>query len=206
MRDNPIHSVCVYVCACQFNPVCLRCKLRFNLLGDLSMQCGQYQLLPQSQMEADWGGAARQTSAAQSPNIIIRLREAITPSLGRLQPEHKPTAFRSVHVNLSSSLVRQHDRWFGLEAAMWTHPGVHHLENPLIHLYVTAYCECVLQPRDKREEFSQVWLQALMSDCNSSAWTQAASVPRRNRWRYRLAEQDSGESHLQPVAPGEEWD
>lgn len=61
------------------------------------MQSGQYQPLPPlSQMEADWGAGARQTKAAQSPNIIIRLREAIKPSLGRLpqlQPAHKPIAF-----------------------------------------------------------------------------------------------------------------
>lgn len=102
-----VHAYFHYVC------MCLQCKLRFNLLGEVSVQPGQYQLLPQSQMEADWGAGARQTKAAQSPNIIIGLREAIKPSLGRLpllQPAYKPISVWFVHVIFLSVLVRQHDR------------------------------------------------------------------------------------------------
>ena len=118
-----LDCICLHVCPCIFSlctRVCLQCKLRFNLLGEVSMQSGQYQLLPQSQMEAGWGARARQTKAAQSPNIIIGLREAIKPSLGRLpllQLAYKPIAFWFVRVIFLSSLVRQHDRWFDLEAA-----------------------------------------------------------------------------------------
>lgn len=115
-------------------------KLRFNLLGEISMQSGQYQLFPQSQMEAGWGARARQTKAAQSPNIITGLREAIKPSLGRLpllQPVYKPIAFCFVHVIFLSGLVRQHDRWFSLVHSSWfSSPG---------ELTDTFICHCLLQ-------------------------------------------------------------
>lgn len=87
--------------------VCLQRKLRFDLLGDVSLQSGQYHLLPQSQMEAGWGAGAQQTKAAQSPNIIIGLREAIKPSLPRLpllQPAYRPIAFWFVRVIFLSGL------------------------------------------------------------------------------------------------------
>lgn len=45
--------------------VCLQCKLKFNLLGEVSIQSGQYHLLPQSQMEAGWG-AENQSSPESS--------------------------------------------------------------------------------------------------------------------------------------------
>jgi len=109
--------VCVCVCVCvnmHIFIVCV-CSLGFNLFGVVSMQPVQYQLLPQSQMEVDWGAGAgaRQTKAAQSPNIIIGLREAIKPSLRRfplLLPAYKAIAFWSVRVIFLSGLVRQNDR------------------------------------------------------------------------------------------------
>lgn len=90
-------STCLYAHA-YFHYVCLQLQLRFNLFGEISVQSGQYQLLPQSQMEAGWGAQARQTKAARSLNIIIGLSEAIKPSLWRflqLKPAYKPFAFLS---------------------------------------------------------------------------------------------------------------
>lgn len=172
--------MCISLCACvsvwvcaYFHYVCLQSKLRFNLWGEVSMQSGQYQLLPQSQMEADWGAGVRQTKAAQSPNIIIGLREAIKPSLGRLpllQPAYKPIAFWFVRVIFLSSLVRQHDRWFGLEAACelilvfitW---------RTLWYIYMSLLiASACYNPGTKERVFLQGWLQALISDCNLSAW------------------------------------
>lgn len=152
-----------------FHYECLQCKRRFNLLGEVSTQSGQYQLLPQSQMEADCGAGARQTKAAQSPNIIIELREAIKPSLGRLpllQPAYKAIAFCFVRVIFLSGLVRQHDRWFSLEAAC-----------ELILVFITwrtlryIYMSLLIASAtlgQKRGVF--FLLQALISDCNLSAW------------------------------------
>ena len=167
--------VCVCVCACIFSvyvPVCLQCKLRFNLLREVSVQSGQYQLPPQSQMEVGWGAWARQTKAAQSPNIITGLREAIKPSLGRLpllQPEYKPIAFWFVRVIFLSGLVRQHDRWFGLGAAcepILVPITCRTLWYVYMSLLIASACYNL---GTKTEEFLQERPQALISDCNMSA-------------------------------------
>lgn len=184
--------------------VCVQSKLRFNLLGEISMQSGQYQLLPQSQMEAGWGAGEWQTKAAQSPNIIIGLREAIKPSLGRLpllEPAHKPIAFCSVHVIFLSSLVRQHDRWFSLVHSSWfSSPG--ETTDTFICHRLLRVCATTLGQKEVLLE----WPQALTSDGTMWVWMWAASELRHNRWRYHLAERDKDGSHLQPVAPGKEWD
>lgn len=196
------HFHYVYMC------VCVQSKLRFNLLGEISMQSGQYQLLPQSQMEAGWGAGARLTKAAQSPNIIIGLREAIKPSLGRLprlQPVYKPTAFCFVHLIFLSGLVRQHDRWFSLVHSSWFSSPGEPTDTFICHCLLQV-CATTLGQRKKKKKNLLEWPEALISVCNLAVWTWAASELSHNRWRYHLAEQDRDGSLLQPVAPGEEWD
>lgn len=116
-----VFSALVYALPCVHASLCVPAMQTepWPVRGNFS-QSGQYHLLPQSQMEPGWGVGARQTKAAQSPNIIIGLREAIKPSLWRLpllRPMYKPIAFYFARVIFLSSLVRQHDRWFSLEAA-----------------------------------------------------------------------------------------
>lgn len=155
--------------------VCLQCKLSLDPLGEISEQSGQYHLLPQSQMEPGWGVGARQTKAAQSPNIIIGLREAIKPSLWRLpllRPMYKPIAFYFARVIFLSSLVRQHDRWFSLEAA-WELILVFITWKTCWYIYVSLLIAsaCYYLGKQKKEVFFFLnWLQALISDCNMSAW------------------------------------
>ena len=163
-----------------FHYSCLQCKLRFNLFGEISVQSGQYQLLPQSQMEASWGAWAWQTKAAWSPNIIKGLREAIKPSLLRLplqQPVYKPIAFCLAHVIFLSSLVRQHDRWFSLRAACALFP-VFNTRKTSWYIYEPLLIAIVGHNlRGKKvEEFLQESQQPLISDCNVSAWMWNKSV------------------------------
>lgn len=160
---HPSHA-CLCACKC-FSPslVIKPSKRRLNLLGEISMHTGQYQLLPQSQMEAGWGDGVRQAKAAQSPNIIMGLREAIKPSLGRLpllQPEHKPIAFCFVLVIFLSALVRQHDRWFSLVRSSWFSPPGEPSD--------TFICRCLLPvcattERPTRERILLAWPGALIS-------------------------------------------